>query len=157
MQFYGLFIEIGKYIIEQVSIGRQVVSQKCLDEFLEFSDLKLFKDKYDQELSNFKNSVTDRNSVTYYDFLVLPLDVVGKFLRNEDILESAMALDETKYILGLRLSEIFRDAVLRNEAIDIGYEFFRKFSPFILSDLYMDVICKYLTNNDLLKLKDFTR
>ncbi|KAK9873621.1 hypothetical protein WA026_023300, partial [Henosepilachna vigintioctopunctata] len=156
MRFNEPFIEIGQNIIKRISIGRLEVSQKILDEFFKSSDMKLFKDKCDQEVSELKSSVTDRTSVTYYDFLVLPLDVVGKYLRNEDTLESAMALDKTKYIYGKRLSKIFQNALLRNEAIDIGYEFFGKFFPVILPDLCMDVICKYLTNNDLLKLKNFT-
>ncbi|KAK9878710.1 hypothetical protein WA026_023501 [Henosepilachna vigintioctopunctata] len=156
MMFNGPFIEIGQYIIKQTSIGKLGVRQKYLDEFFKSSDIKMFKDKCDREVSELKSSVTERTSVTYYDFLVLPLDVVGKYLRNEDILESAMALDKTKYIFRKRLSKKFRDALLRNGAIDVGFEFFRKFSPVILPDLCLDVICKYLTNDDLLKLKNFT-
>ncbi|KAK9878711.1 hypothetical protein WA026_023502 [Henosepilachna vigintioctopunctata] len=154
--YNGPFIETGQFIMKQTSIGRLAVSQKVLDEFYKSSVMKNFKNKCDQEVSELKSSVIDRTSITYYDFLVLPLDVVGKYLRNEDILESAMALDKTKYIFGKRLSKIFRNALLRNDAIDIGYEFFRKFSPVTLPDLCIDVICKHLTNNDILKLKNFT-
>ncbi|KAK9878709.1 hypothetical protein WA026_023500 [Henosepilachna vigintioctopunctata] len=155
-KFDGSFIEIGQYIIKQTSIGKIIVDQDVLDEFFELNNLKYFKEKCDEELSELKSNVTDRTSVTYYDFLVLPLDVVGKYLRNEDILESAMALDETKYIFGKQFSKIFRDALLRNVAIDIGCKFFRKFSPVILPDLCMDLICKHLTNNDLWNLMNFT-
>ncbi|KAK9878707.1 hypothetical protein WA026_023498 [Henosepilachna vigintioctopunctata] len=96
MALSGPIYEIGKYIIEQASIGRKLVSQIFLNGLLLSSDLQLFKEECDQEVLELKSTVIDGSFVTYYDFLVLPLDDVGRFLRNEDILEAALALGRRK-------------------------------------------------------------
>ncbi|KAK9878716.1 hypothetical protein WA026_023509 [Henosepilachna vigintioctopunctata] len=147
--------EFGKYIIMQISI-KKVKNHQLLDGFCQYRFLKLFKDKCDTELAELKSIEIDGSYVTYYDLLISPLDIVAKYLRNKHILNSVMAIDHKKYTFGGELSRIIQEALRRNEATDIGYEFFKKFSPVVLPDLCLDLIFKDLTNEDFRELQNFT-